>query len=101
VSADGTNLDAPIDRRFVQCRFFEIMDTHDKRVQTLDNERIALSGGAGGQAAQFLASKGVDVVITGNIGPNAVTAISAAGVEVVSGRTGPVRKAIDDYRKMA
>lgn len=99
VSADGNNLDAPIDPRFGRCRFFIIVDTDDMRVETLDNESIALSGGAGIQAAQFLASKEVEVVITGNIGPNAVSALSAAGIEVVTGQAGIVLKAIDDYKK--
>lgn len=67
--------------------------------EAVDNENAALSGGAGIQAAQFLASKGAEVIITGNIGPNAVDVLSAAGIKVVTGQTGTVRQAIDDYKK--
>ena len=99
VSADKKDLDAPIDPRFGRCAFFIMVDTDDMSFEAFDNESIALGGGAGIQAAQFLASKGAEVIITGNIGPNTVSTISAAGIKVVTGQTGTVRQAIDDYKK--
>ena len=99
VSANKKDLDAPIDPRFGRCAFFIIVDTEDMSFEAFDNEGVALSGGAGIQAAQFLASKGAEVIITGNLGPNAVTALSAAGIEMVTGQTGTVRQAVDDYKQ--
>jgi len=99
VSANGNDLDAPIDPRFGRCAFFIIVDTDDMSFEVFDNESVALSGGAGIQAAQFLASKGAKVIITGNIGPNAVTALSAAGIQMVTGQTGTIRQAVDDYEQ--
>ena len=99
VSADQKDLESPIDPRFGRCPFFIIVNTDDMSFEAFDNEGIALSGGAGIQAAQFLASKGAEVIITGNVGPNAVSTLSAAGLEVVTGQTGTVRQAIDDYKK--
>ena len=99
VSASSKNLDAPIDQRFGRCAFFMVVDTDDMSFEAVDNENAALSGGAGIQAAQLLASKGVEVIITGNIGPNAVKTLSAAGVQVVTGQTGTVRQAVDDFKK--
>ena len=80
VSADKKDLDAPIDPRFGRCAFFIIVDTDDMSFEAFDNESVALSGGAGIQAAQFIASKGAEVIITGNVGPNAVNAFRLPGL---------------------
>jgi len=98
VSANGRDPDAPIDPRFGRCAYFIIVDTDDMSFEAFDNESIALGGGAGIQSAQFMASKGAKVIITKNVGPNAVSTLSAAGVEVVTGQTGTVRKAIEEYK---
>ena len=99
LSANGKDLDANIDPRFGRCAYFIVVDTDDMSFEAFDNESIALGGGAGIQAAQFVASKGAKVVITGNVGPNAVRTLSAAGVELVTGRTGTVRTAVEDYKE--
>lgn len=98
VSASGNDLDAAIDPRFGRCAYFVIVDIDDMSFDFFDNESISLGGGAGIQAAQFVASKDVKVVITGNVGPNAVRTLAAAGVEVIIGQTGTVKQAIDDYK---
>ena len=99
ISSMGRDLDASIDPRFGRCAFFVIVDTDDMSFEAFDNKNIALGGGAGIQSAQFVASKGAKVVITGNVGPNAVRTLSTAGVELVTGQTGIVRKAVEDYKK--
>ena len=98
LSATGKDLDAPIDARFGRCAYFLIVETEDMGFEAFNNENIALAGGAGIQSAQFLYSKGADVVITGNIGPNAVRTLAAAGIKVVTGQSGTARQAISDYK---
>ena len=98
VSATGKDLDAPIDPRFGRCAYFIIVETEDMGFDCFDNEQAALSGGAGIQSAQFLSSKGVETLITGNIGPNAVRTLAAAGIQMVSGQSGTVRQVILDYK---
>lgn len=99
VSSSGRDLDAQIDQRFGRCAYFIIVETDNMSFEVFDNENIALGGGAGIQSAQFVASKGAKTIITGNVGPNAVRTLSAAGVEVIVGQDGSVRKAIEDYKK--
>ena len=99
ISSMGSDLDAQIDPRFGRCAYFIVVDTDDMSFEAFDNESIALGGGAGIQSAQFVASKGTKVVITGNVGPNAVSTLSAAGIQLVTGQTGTLREAIEDYKK--
>jgi len=98
ISSVGTDLDAQIDPRFGRCAHFIIVETDDMSFEVFDNENIALGGGAGIQSAQFVASKGAKVIITGNVGPNAVSTLSAAGIQVVTGQMGTVKKAVEDYK---
>jgi len=98
VSSTGTDLDAQIDPRFGRCAYFIMVDTDNMAYESFDNGNMALGGGAGIQSAQFVASKGAKVVITGNCGPNAVRTLSAAGVEIIVGQSGSVRQAIEDYK---
>ncbi|MBL7226118.1 MAG: DUF5320 family protein [Desulfobacteraceae bacterium] len=99
VSSSGRDLSAQIDPRFGRCAYFVIVETDDMSFEAFDNESIALGGGAGIQAAQFVASKGAGAVITGNCGPNAVQTLSASKVEVFVGQSGTVREVIERYAR--
>jgi predicted Fe-Mo cluster-binding NifX family protein len=99
VSSSGNDLNSQVDPRFGRCAYFVIVDTNDMSFEAFNNESIALGGGAGIQAAQFVASKGAQAVVTGNVGPNAVQTLSAAGVEVFMGQSGTVREVIENYTK--
>ena len=99
VSASGKSLEAQIDPRFGRCAYFIIIDPDDMSFEAFENESMSLGGGAGIQSAQFVDSKGAKVVITGNVGPNAVNTLTAAGIQLVTGQTDTVRKAIEDYKE--
>ncbi len=99
VSSSGKELDSPIDLRFGRCAYFLIVETDDMSFEAFDNESAALGGGAGIQAVQFVISKGATAVITGNCGPNAVQALSAAGVKVFLGVTGTIKNAVEKYKR--
>jgi predicted Fe-Mo cluster-binding NifX family protein len=98
VSSCGIFLDSPIDPRFGRCDYFVIVDTFDMSFEACANENVGLAQGAGIQSAQFVISKGARTVITGNIGPNALLALSAADVEVVVCHSGTITEAIENYR---
>jgi predicted Fe-Mo cluster-binding NifX family protein len=98
VSSTGKDLDSEIDPRFGRCAYFIVVDTDTMDYEAFDNGNLALGGGAGIQSAQFVASKGAKVAITGNCGPNAVRTLAAAGVEVIVGQAGIVRRVIEDFK---
>jgi len=99
VSAESNNLDAPIDPRFGRCPYFVIVDSETMQFETVPNMASGATGGAGIQAAQTIASKGAKVLITGNVGPNAFQALSAAGIKIVTGAFGTVREVVEKYKR--
>jgi predicted Fe-Mo cluster-binding NifX family protein len=72
-----------------------IVETGDMSFESVENLGSSRGGGAGIQAAQLMARKGVKVVLTGNCGPNAHQTLSAAGIDVVVGCSGTVSEAIE------
>jgi predicted Fe-Mo cluster-binding NifX family protein len=98
ISADGPSLDSRIDPRFGRCAYFLIVDLDSAEVDVVNNTSADLGGGAGIQAAQTLVDKGVKGLITGNCGPNATKVLSAAGVEIITGFSGLVRDAVENYK---
>jgi predicted Fe-Mo cluster-binding NifX family protein len=98
ISAKGSTLRAEIDPRFGRCQHFIIVDPETKEFEALDNTNTMATGGAGISTGQMIASKGVEAVLTGNCGPNAYQVLSSAGVQVITGVSGRVKDAIEEYR---
>ncbi|HIE13877.1 TPA: dinitrogenase iron-molybdenum cofactor biosynthesis protein [Candidatus Bathyarchaeota archaeon] len=94
VSSTGPSLDSQLDPRFGRCAYFIIVDTENFEFEAIPNTAQYVAGGAGIQAAQIVASKGVQAVITGNVGPNAYQALSAAGIKIIIGAYGTVKDAV-------
>jgi predicted Fe-Mo cluster-binding NifX family protein len=99
VTATAGSLDAQADPRFGRCPYFVIVDSGTMKSETVANTASGAMGGAGIQAAKTVASKGVKVLITGNVGPNAFQALSAAGIKIVTGAFGTVREVVERYKK--
>ncbi len=99
VSATGPTLDDAVEARFGRCPYFLIIDPDSFVVESIQNPNIALGGGAGIQSAQMMAEKGVSSVLTGNCGPNAYRTFGAAGIQVVTGVSGKVREAVEQFKK--
>jgi predicted Fe-Mo cluster-binding NifX family protein len=98
-SSTGTDLDSEIDPRFGRCAYFIIVNPDDMSFEAIENESMSLGGGAGIQSGQFIASTGASVIITGNVGPNASRTLNAAGLDVIVGVSGPIRDAIERYKR--
>jgi len=99
VSAVSDNLDAQLDPRFGRCQYFIIVNPETLAFEAVPNAAKDAIGGAGIRAAQIITEKGVEAVITGNIGPNAFQALASAGVKVLTGFYGTVREAVEKYKR--
>lgn len=98
ISATGPSLDAEVDPRFGRCQHFIIVDPQTMQFEALENPNIAASGGAGISTGQMIADRGVEVVLTGNCGPNAYQTLSAAGIQVITGVSGRIKDAVKAYK---
>jgi predicted Fe-Mo cluster-binding NifX family protein len=99
VTAKSNNLESEIDPRFGRCSFFLIIDSDTMNFESISNESSMASGGAGIQAAQTVAKTGAEIIITGNVGPNAFQTLSAAGIKVFTVINGTIKEAIEKYKK--
>jgi predicted Fe-Mo cluster-binding NifX family protein len=99
VTSSGNTLDAPVDPRFGRTAHFMIVDSENMSFEAVSNTAGGAMSGAGIQAAQTIASKGVNVVITGNVGPNAFQALASAGIRIVVGAYGTVREVIEKFKR--
>jgi predicted Fe-Mo cluster-binding NifX family protein len=99
ISATAPQLDADLDPRFGRCQYLLIVDTESMEFEAIENPAMSAPGGAGIQAAQFIAEKSVEAVVTGDCGPNAYQVLSAAGVPVFVGASGRVRDVIEAFKR--
>jgi predicted Fe-Mo cluster-binding NifX family protein len=98
ITTTTPNLDADIDPRFGRCRYFVIVDPDTMEYEAVENSGAAAGGGAGIATAQTITGKNIEAVITGNCGPNAYQALSAANIKVVTSASGKVRDAVQQYK---
>jgi len=98
VTATGATLESPLDPRFGRCPYFLLVETDDLQFEAVANPNVSRDSGAGIQAAQLVADKGVRFVVTGNCGPNAYQTLSAAGVGVIVGCSGTVRDVVEQFK---
>ncbi len=98
VSAHGAGLDSGMDPRFGRCQYLIVVDTETMDYDSFANPSVSASGGAGIQAARFVAEKGIHAVVTGSIGPNAQEVLSSAGIRMFTGASGTVREVVEQFK---
>ncbi len=100
ISTVSNNLDAFLDPRFGRAMYFLIVDEKGKLIKAIKNTGVQAMRGAGITAAQIVANEKVDIVITGNVGPNASMVLASSGIKIFLGS--PEMKARDvlqEYQK--
>ncbi len=98
VSSTGPDINSQVDPRFGRCQYFLIVETDTMHAEAIQNTAAMASGGAGIQAAQMVAQRGAQAVLTGSLGPNATQALAAAGLEVALGTSGTVKEAVEQFK---
>jgi predicted Fe-Mo cluster-binding NifX family protein len=100
VTASGMNLDSNVDPRFGRAACLLIIDSETGALlEAIDNSQgVSAAQGAGIGAAAMVADRGVQAVLTGQVGPKAMAVIEKSGIQVVAGVSGSVREAVDTFR---
>ena len=79
---------------------FVVVDLPDMSVSYIDNGASqTMSMGAGIETAERVANAGVQVVLSGYVGPKAFDALKAAGIKVCQDVSGTVREAVERFQK--
>lgn len=99
ITSQGDNLNAAADTRFGRCAYFVILDTETEGFEAVANRAVDAMGGAGPAAAQTIADRSVEVLITGNVGPNAFQTLRAASIKVFQVSSGTVGEAFQRYKE--
>ena len=84
ITSDGNNLDSKLDIRFGRCSFFAIYDAETKKLEFLPNPNKESMEGAGPASAQFVASEGVQKVISGEFGYKVKSVFESLQIQLVT-----------------
>ncbi|MBO8138780.1 MAG: NifB/NifX family molybdenum-iron cluster-binding protein [Desulfotomaculum sp.] len=98
VSSQGENSQSQVNPRFGRCEYFIVFDTETGKNTAVENGGRLSTGGAGIATAKMLADLGVNVVITGFVGPKAFSALKAANIKIFTGAAGTVEEALQAYK---
>ena len=101
VSAMGGSLESQVSEKFGRAPYFVIVDTDTMKFTPVMNNAESMQGGAGPEAVRQVSAHGVSAVLTGQLGPNAQNALSAAKITAVTGVSGAktVKQAVEEYVK--
>ncbi len=99
ISSADKSISAETDLRFGRCKYFAVYDTETKECTFKGNDAINSSQGAGIAAAQAVTSFKANVVLTGNLGPKALSVLEASGIKGYKFDQTTVEKAIDLFEK--
>lgn len=99
ISSMGKDLNSMLDVRFGRCNYFVIYDTEKNTANAVENKGQMSGGGAGIAAAQQIIDENVDVVITGNMGPNAYNLFKNSDIKVYQCESVKVETAVDLFKE--
>lgn len=95
MTTQGQDLASSLDPRFGRTKWIILVDTDNDNFELFDNAvNLNASSGAGIQTAQNIANLGVEAVITGNVGPNAIRTLNAANIKVYLSKATTAQEAL-------
>ena len=98
ISSTGRGLDSNIEATFHICSFFLILDIEKNTLRALENTTKDRPGEIGATVGQIVSDKGIDAVITADIGPKAFDVFERYGIKVYHGE-GIIEEAIRQFKE--
>lgn len=96
ITTNGDNVEAPVSGSFTRCHQFIFFDSELGDVSdVVDNPERELPDGGGLEAAEIIVKHDTEILITGEIDPEAGDILGAGGVQFQICTNGSVRSAID------
>ena len=99
ISSEGPTLEDWVDPRFGRAGGFVVVELPERKLDYIDNGASQMMAmGAGIETAERMAAAGVEVVLSGYVGPKAFDALTAAGIKICQDVEGiTIGEAIDNY----
>ena len=98
ISSTGNTLDSEVDPNFGKAKWFILVNTETMEFEAIEGVGENITSGAGKATAELIIATGVKGVLTGEMGGNAASRLSAAGIYVFTGASGTVAYAIEQYK---
>jgi predicted Fe-Mo cluster-binding NifX family protein len=98
ITSQGPDLESQVDPRFGRCAYYIIYDTQTDKFESISNPNLQGLSGVGIQNAQFMSEKGVEALLTGNLGPNATSVLQQSGIKTFTGISGTVKDAVENFK---
>ena len=95
ITSRGETLNSPVDERFGRAEVFIIYDSEIGEYEAVKNPFLNSQGGVGISAAKFAVEKGVDALVSGSFGPNALEVLKASSIKLYKAEEGTVKENID------
>ena len=99
ISADNSNgLDSVVSPHFGRCPYYVLVDLDGRQVSRVNAVENPYYGHhQPGQVPGFIQSQGADVMLAGGMGRRAIAFFQQYGIQAVTGATGSVRHALEQY----
>ena len=99
VSADDNNgLDSVVSPHFGRCPYYILVDLESQEVRQVNTvENLYYGQHQPGQVPGLIHSQGADVMLTGGMGRRAIAFFQQYGIQAVTGASGTVRHALEQY----
>ncbi|MCD6413164.1 MAG: NifB/NifX family molybdenum-iron cluster-binding protein [Elusimicrobia bacterium] len=97
-SEENKGLESAVAHHFGRCPYYVFAEVEEgvvKKVETKENPFFASH--EPGVAPRYIANEKANVIIAGGMGPRAIDWFERLGVKAVTGTSGTVGKALDDY----
>ena len=99
ITSQGNNKDSLMSPKFGRCSYFYIYDIDSNVEEIIKNDAANAGGGAGIQSANFVIDNNIDVLITGNLGPNASEVLNESEIKILTAPIKSVSEIIEDYKQ--
>lgn len=95
---NNNGFDSEVNKHFGRSPYFAIVDPDKNEVDIIKNQAANASGGAGVSAAQLVADRGVEVLLSASVGPKAYTALSSGNIKIYTIENyGSLNQAVESF----
>jgi predicted Fe-Mo cluster-binding NifX family protein len=95
---DNRGLDSVVSPHFGRCPYYVLVDLEDRQVRQVGAVENPYYGyHQPGQVPGFIESQGADVMLAGGMGRRAIALFQQCGIEAVTGASGTVHHALEQY----